>query len=56
VTGPARRSALDPGPETAREAIRIVGEAIARWYAGLGRLHPAGTAHDPATGGIRPDS
>ena len=55
MTGPARRSALDPGPEETREAIRIVGEAIARWYAGLGRLHPAGTAHDPATGGIRPD-
>jgi aromatic-L-amino-acid/L-tryptophan decarboxylase len=36
-----------------REAIRVVGEAMVSWQENLAGLAPAGTAHDPATGGMR---
>ncbi len=38
-----------------REAIRVVGEAMVRWQENLANLAPAGAAHDPAMGGVRPD-
>ncbi len=48
-----RRLELAPGE--LREAIRVVGAAIERWHGRLRGLPPAGTAHDPATRGVRPD-
>jgi aromatic-L-amino-acid/L-tryptophan decarboxylase len=37
-----------------REAIRVVGEAMVTWQERLPGLSPAGAAHDPHTGGVRP--
>jgi aromatic-L-amino-acid decarboxylase len=38
-----------------RQAIGVIGEAMVQWQENLPHLSPAGTAHDPATGGVRSD-
>ncbi|MBM4060864.1 MAG: 5-histidylcysteine sulfoxide synthase [Planctomycetes bacterium] len=52
---PAAQRPLDLPPAEAQRAVQVVGDAILAWYARLPRLAPAGTAHDPATAGIRRD-
>lgn len=48
-------SPLDLDAAATRDAIRAVGEGIARWYESIRGLAPAGASLDPATGGVRRD-
>lgn len=38
-----------------RDALAVVGDAMVRWQERLPQLAPAGIAHHPMTGGVRPD-
>lgn len=49
------KSPLEFDSEQTREAIRVVGEGIARWYGSIRERRPAGTCVDVSTGGVRRD-